>query len=138
MLTIIKRMSAALSRPMYYPTSRHAQWCVYDTETKLTVYGPEIRNACQRFIDEKSNMSIETHYETQDEKEDFPMLMQNPSSGTVFLITNKKHTGAYTGFILADGTASPSDMGKFSDHWKKNLVPYEGAITLSNQVMHGN
>jgi len=135
MLVIIKRMSAVLSRPKYYPTSRHAQWCVYDTETKLTVYGPVTRSAAQRYIDEETHMSIETHHDAQDGNEEFPCLMQNPDSGTVFLITEKKHTGAYTGFILADGTSNPSSMGKFSDHWQKKLVPYMGAITLSNQTM---
>jgi len=132
MLTIVKRLSAVLARPLYYPMSRHAQWCVYDTETKTTVYGPVTRTAAQRYIDEEEKMSINTHHNALDGKEEFPMLMQNPISGTVFLITAKKHTGAYTGFILADTTSNPSSMGKFSDHWKKNLVPYMGEITLSN------
>jgi len=69
----------------------------------------------------------------QDGIEEFPMLMQNPESGTIFLIVGKRHTGAYKGFILADGTSNPSDMGRFSEKWKKSLIPYTGSITLSNR-----
>lgn len=81
-----------------------------------------------------SNNNVAVAEETENDGiEEFPMLMQNPDSGTIFLIVGKKHTGAYKGFILADGTANPSDMGRFSDHWKKKLVPYTGSITLSNR-----
>lgn len=137
MLTIIKRMTAVLARPKYYPQSRHAQWCVYDTDKKITVYGPETRSACQRYIDEEQSMSQNnTIGASSSDQEDgiieFPLLMQNPDSKTIFLITGQKSTGAYKGFLLADGTPKPSQMGRQSDHWKKSLVPFTGSITLSN------
>lgn len=64
---------------------------------------------------------------------EFPMIMQNPESGTIFLIVGKNTKGSHKGFILADGTRNPSAMGRFSEKWKKNLKPYKGSITLSNK-----
>lgn len=53
MLVICERLSASMSRPAYYPRKRWAQWVVYDTEAKQTVYGPTSRYGCQLFKDKE-------------------------------------------------------------------------------------
>ncbi len=75
---------------------------------------------------------IITRSEEVEEADKFPMLMQNPHSKTIILVTARKDNNAYKGFILADTTNNPREMGTYSDHWKKDLVPYEGNIVLRN------
>lgn len=52
MLVISQSLIATVSRPKYHPRNRHEMWTVYDTDKKVRVYGPETRNACQKYIEE--------------------------------------------------------------------------------------
>lgn len=51
MKIIVQSLTASILRPKYHHRNKNAQWYVYDTETKKTVYGVASRNGCQKFID---------------------------------------------------------------------------------------
>lgn len=50
MLTIVKNLSAVLSRPKYYRHMDHQQWVVWDTDKKQRVYGPNTHRACIQYM----------------------------------------------------------------------------------------
>jgi len=52
MLTIVKNMSASLTRHKYARTLDHPQWSVWDTDQKKKVYGPTSHRGCIKFMDE--------------------------------------------------------------------------------------
>ena len=59
MLVLTERLSCALSRPKYWPKSLCKQWVVLNTgigEKAVTVYGPETRTMCQRYMQEHENV----------------------------------------------------------------------------------